>query len=73
MLLETEIDAKTNTIEHIELHEEGVAVGRLAPVGKVRIGEQIVEAKSASGFVDDKTRVKVIEIHKTQIIIEPLN
>lgn len=72
MLLETEIDAHIDTIQNIQLNDEGITVGRLAPIGKAKFGHQVVEAKSASGFLDSNTRIKVIEINKTQIIVEPL-
>ncbi|MFV0366195.1 MAG: hypothetical protein ACK5JS_06805 [Mangrovibacterium sp.] len=72
LLLETEIDAKVDTIHDISIGDEGITVGRLAPVGKAKFGNQILESKSISGFVDANVKIKVIEISKTQIIVEPL-
>ncbi len=75
MVLESEITGTVDevNIQLIHLGDEGISLGRLAPMGKVRINGETVEAKSASGFVDEKTAVKVIEVEKTHVIIEPIN
>lgn len=73
VLLETEIDANIAIIKDIQLGDEGITVGRLAPVGKARFGSQTVETKSLSGYIDSNTKVRVVETTKTQIIVEPLN
>ncbi|MFV0522592.1 MAG: hypothetical protein ACK5MI_09250 [Mangrovibacterium sp.] len=73
MLLETEIDTHVGSIQHIHVGDEGITIGRLAPVGKAKFGDQIVETKSITGYIDSNSRVKVIETTKTQIIVEPLN
>jgi len=74
MILESEITGKAfEFADTIHVGDEGITLGRLAPMGKVRINNQTVEAKSIGGFVDQQVRVRVLEVLKTQIIVEPLN
>lgn len=75
MMLETTISGKSSEIEKnkVNVGDEGVAISRLAPIGKVRIGNETFEAKSTGNFIDQQTQVRVIEILRTQIIVEPLN
>lgn len=75
MLLNSEIDGHVDQIDSQTIHEgdEGITLGRLVPTGKVRINEQIMEAKSATGFVDPNVKIRVIEVLKTQVIVEPIN
>ncbi|MGQ8338570.1 NfeD family protein [Sunxiuqinia sp. A32] len=75
MVLESEITGKVIEVDGTLIHEgdEGVTVGRLAPMGKVRVNGEIIEAKSISGFVDPNVKIKVIEVIKTHVIIEPIN
>jgi len=75
MMLESKITGTSSEIKTKVIHagDEGIAVSRLAPIGKVRIGNETFEAKSTGSFIDQKTRVKVVEISRTQIIVEPIN
>jgi membrane-bound ClpP family serine protease len=73
MILESEISGKVNEseTETIRVGDEGITVGRLAPMGKVRIKDQVLEGKSLGGFIDQQVKVRVVEVLKTQIIVEP--
>lgn len=75
MMLESKITGISSEIKTgtIEIGAEGLTVSRLAPMGKVRIGSETVEAKSTGSFIDQRTRVRVIEIVRSQIIVEPIN
>ncbi len=73
-VLQTQIDGKVNINEfdNINIGDKGKTVGRLAPVGKVRIGQCVVEGKSVAGFVNEDTMVRVIEKESSYIVVEPI-
>lgn len=75
MVLESEITGRVDEIDVNTIHpgDEGITVGRLAPTGKVRVNNQTIEGKSISGFIDQQVKIRVVEILKTQIIVEPIN
>lgn len=47
-----------------------VAAGRLAPMGNVRIGNELVEAESISGYVEPNQEVIVVKVLKNKIIVK---
>ena len=47
----------------------GITLTRLAPMGKVRIGEVTVEAKAVDDFIDPKQPVEVIGFDNTVVIV----
>lgn len=59
--------------EKLKVGDTGVTVGRLAPMGKARINDLVVEVKSNGLFVDPGEKVKIIQIEKSLITVEPLN
>lgn len=75
LILQTEISGKVNEFgtDPVHVGDEGITIGRLAPMGKVRIRDQVYEGKSQGGFVDQQVKVRVVEVLKTQVIVEPLN
>lgn len=75
MMLNSEIDGHVDQVDEQVIHvgDEGITIGRLAPTGKVRINNLSMEAKSAVGFVDPQVKIKVVEVLKTQVIVEPIN
>ena len=73
MVLHSEITGRIDQIENISPGDEGITVGRLAPTGKVRISQQTIEGKAMTGFIDPKIPVRVVEVLKTQVIVEPIN
>lgn len=71
MQLNTQIDS---TVEGVDLSiregDNGITIGRLAPMGKVRIGEHIVEAELQNGYVDDGSEIVVAKVFKNKIIVK---
>lgn len=57
-------------IEKVVIGECGVAVSRLAPMGKVRIDAHEYEAKSEDGFIDQKTEVVVVRVEDNHLIVK---
>lgn len=54
----------------IRVGDRGVSVTRLALIGQAEIGGQIVEVKSADGFLDEKTPIVVVRLDSGQPIVQ---
>ncbi|HCE56389.1 MAG TPA: hypothetical protein DER09_01000 [Prolixibacteraceae bacterium] len=75
MILDSKIDGKIENMEHgkIQAGDIGITIGRLAPMGKIKINGEVVEAQSAGTYIDEHTEIQVIKIHLNKIIVEPFN
>ena len=75
MILQKNIDGKVDLInkEKIAVGDTGKSIGRLAPMGKVKINGETVEAQSTGAFIDHNTEIRVLKIESNKIIVEPLN
>lgn len=72
--LESRIDSRVERVDaSIKPGDIGICIGRLAPMGKVKIGEYIVEALSESGYVEANSPVEVIKVCKDKIIVQLKN
>jgi membrane-bound ClpP family serine protease len=76
LMLKKNLDNKVE-VAGIEDHminpgDTGEAMTRLGPVGKVMVNGIVVEAKSIQGYVDAHTKVEVVKIGTTQIIVKPI-
>lgn len=71
--LETTMGQKfnVNSDNHIEKGAEGRAITRLNPMGKARFGDETVEVISASGFLDEKTKIYVHKTEGSKIYVKP--
>ena len=72
--LKTEIDGKVNLVDEttIKIGDKGIAISRLAPMGKAMINGKYFEVKTNGEYVDENTKVKVIEIDHNKIWVEPI-
>jgi membrane-bound ClpP family serine protease len=70
--LNTAIDGKMNTLEpeSVKAGDMGVAMTRLAPMGKIKINGQYLEAESRTGYIDEQTEVEVIKVTGSSIIVK---
>lgn len=75
MVLNTVITGIANEIDEskIKVGDEGVTIGRLAPMGKVKVNNEVVEARSTGTFVDPGVKIRIVQIEKSLITVEPLN
>jgi membrane-bound ClpP family serine protease len=76
LMLNKNIDGKFEVglqDEKIKPGDTGLSITRLNPVGKVMVNEIIVEAKSIKGFVDQNTKIEVVKVLTTQVIVKPIN
>lgn len=53
----------------IAIGAKGVAVSRIAPMGKVEIDGERYEAKSADVFIDQREEVEVIGFENTSVVV----
>lgn len=56
----------------INAGDEGVTISRLAPMGKARIGDKIVEVKSLSTLIDEKVKIRVLKVENNAIYVEKI-
>jgi len=75
MVLKTVLHGVANEINHekVNIGDIGVTIGRLAPMGKIKVNNEVVEVRSTGTFVNPGEKVRIIQIEKSQITVEPLN
>ena len=75
MVLNAVLTGTTNEIdpEKVKVGDIGVTIGRLAPMGKIKVNDEVVEVRSTGTFVNPGEQVKIIHIEKSLITVEPLN
>ena len=56
----------------VQVGDKGFAVTRLALIGNADIQGHIVEVRSASGFLNEKTPVVVTRVSDNEIIVEEI-
>ncbi len=75
LTLESSIDSKVNVLEKEEVNigDEGIAVSRLAPMGRVMIKNKVYEGKSSGEYVTENTPVVIVKVNGSNIIVKPIN
>lgn len=75
MILENKIAGTLDFIdnEKIKEGELGKTLGRLAPMGKIKVNGETVEAQSTGAFIDQNVEVKILKVEKNKVIVEPIN
>ena len=69
--LDTKLDCTVEGVDYsIQVGDEGVTLGRLAPMGNVKLGEIVVEAESQSGYIDARQEVVVVKVFKNKIVVK---
>ena len=69
--LDTQIDSKVEGVDPaVKAGDAGITVGRLAPMGKVKVGDSVVEALSESGYVDTNREVEIVKVYADKIIVK---
>jgi len=59
--------------DKVKVGDVGITIGRLAPMGKIKVNNEVVEVRSTGTFVDPGEQVRIIQIEKSLITVEPLN
>ena len=72
MVLEANIDGKVETFETDNIHpgDTGITLGRLAPMGKVKVNGVSVEAQSTGSYIDHNKPVKILKVYPGKVIVE---
>lgn len=74
LMLNSNVDSTVESeTQEMKPGDTGVTVTRLAPMGKVRVGDKIVEGESVEGYLDPKTEIEVLKVNKYKIIVKPKN
>ena len=72
MTLNTTIESKVNQISiELRVRDKGKTVTRLAPMGSVRFGDEIVEVKALEGMIDPNVEVEICMIEDEKIYVVP--
>ncbi len=58
--------------DFFQVGDEGEAVSRLTPIGKVQIKDQLVEARSLGGIIYPGTKIKIVRTEKNKLFVEPI-
>jgi membrane-bound ClpP family serine protease len=74
MILDSEIKGKVENFEpgKLKVGDTGKTIGRLAPMGKIKVNGEVVEAQSTGTFIDPHTEIRILKINSNQIIVEPI-
>jgi membrane-bound ClpP family serine protease len=72
--LTTELPGKVNTVGSHELKEgdRGVTIGRISPMGKVRINGKFYEVKSGGAYIDPDRQIEVTLVDGSEIHVKEI-
>lgn len=75
LALKQEIDSTSmpKPESEVALGSIGVAVSRLAPMGKVSVAGKVYEAKSVDVFIDQREAVEVVGYENFNIVVKRVN
>jgi membrane-bound ClpP family serine protease len=75
MQLDSKITSVVDVLEkeRFKVGDQGKAISRLAPIGKVEINNHIVEGKSQGEFIDDGSKVEVVSLQDNKLIVKQIN
>jgi len=73
LMLHTNVEGQVSTVEESVVHvgDEGYAITRLNPIGKVMVNNEIIEGQCPGCFLDENTPVIVKEVYQTYVIAKP--
>ncbi|HCY00590.1 MAG TPA: hypothetical protein DG754_10665 [Bacteroidales bacterium] len=72
-MLKTNVEGTvaSDHLSQIKPGDEGTTVSRLTPMGKVRINDVVLEARSTGNYVDQNTPIVVIRFEGSVVIVKP--
>jgi membrane protein implicated in regulation of membrane protease activity len=56
--------------EHL-LGQPGTAITRLAPSGRAKIGDELIDVITAGEFIDRDSRLVVVEVRGNRVVVAP--
>ncbi len=74
LMLDSSVEGKVSSYTEDKVHigDEGLAVTRLNPMGKVMINDEFLEAKSNGPYIEQQKKIRVINIKDFSVIVEPI-
>jgi membrane-bound ClpP family serine protease len=71
-MLHTESDGKMD-MPDVKFHpgDTGITISRLAPMGKILVNNEEMEAKSEALFIDQATEIEVVKVLGNMLIVKP--
>lgn len=71
MALKTNIDSKTNPFDglKIKVGDQGTAITRLGPIGKIQLKDTVVEGRSENELIDAGTPVEVVDVGSYNVTV----
>lgn len=66
--LEEAVDESIDT--RVSIGDRGVAMTRLAPMGKVLVEGKIFEAKSMGDYIDQQSRIEIIGFENSNVVVK---
>ncbi len=75
VMLDTKIDSTSHESPaegSVKVGDKGEALTRLAPVGKVKVNDIVMEGKSIAGYIDPHTAIEVVKYTGSQLIVKPI-
>jgi membrane-bound ClpP family serine protease len=73
LMLDSRIDGKVSSYaeDKVNIGDVGQTITRLNPMGKVMINGEFLEAKSTGPYIEQKKKIKVVNIKDFRVIVEP--
>lgn len=73
LMLNSKVESAVDSdISKLSVGQTGVCLTRLAPMGKVLIDKYEVEAQSIGCLIDAKTKIEIVKIENTKIIVKQI-
>jgi len=74
MILDSKIEGVIENFnpDKLKVGDVGKTIGRLAPMGKIKVNDEVFEAQSNGNFIDHQIEIKIVKIHLNKVIVEPL-
>lgn len=75
LMLKTNIEGsvdETAVTEQISVGDQGTALTRLAPMGKIKVNKLIIEATSIEGYVNENSAIEVVTVEAGKITVKTI-
>ncbi|MFW6101926.1 MAG: NfeD family protein [Bacteroidota bacterium] len=74
LMLNSTISGRVSSYEEekVKVGDEGVTVTRLNPMGKVLINGEYLEAKSIGPYIEQKKKIKVLNIKDFSVVVKSI-
>jgi len=75
LMLNTDISGTVDTApteDQIKAGDSGTTLTRLNPMGKILVNDQVREAKSTEGLLNQHTKIEVVSVEGTRINVKPV-